>query len=225
MTSSPRGARRRRAVLVPVACAVGVVGLGVTAFTGGLRDAPQDPPPTVAPGDIIDQGQFRTQFIKAVDTNEKDDFGGTRRALELVVKVTNMGDETAGVGVVPKPGTQVSRVSGFAGSILRVTPPIPSTYGPDVSVVSYGIKSQQLQPGITTTVVISYRLEPSARAPEKVTVDLGGFVHEKISDRDQRMYWQIAPEGELPTDAGSEMKPITPAVQARVTLPVRQESG
>ncbi|MCT9934765.1 hypothetical protein N5079_31615 [Planotetraspora sp. A-T 1434] len=225
MTSPPRGSRRRRPVLVPVASALGAIGLGVTALFGGLKDAPEEPPPKVAQGQVIDQGQFRTQFIKAIDTTEKDDFGGSKRYLELVLKVTNQGDKTTTVGVVPEPGHKVQRVSGFAGSILRVTPEIKTKYGPDASVLSYGIKSQQLHPGITTTVVVKYELEPTATAPNAVTVDLGSFVYDKISDRDQTYYWQVAPEGDLPTDAGSEAEAIVPAVAAQVTLPVRQERG
>ncbi len=226
MTSSPRGARRRRPVLVPVALAVIAAGIGVTAAFGGLEEAPDEPPPKAQPGEVIDQGEFQTQFIKAVDTVERNEFGRTKRYLKLVLKVTNMGDTTASIGILPAPGTEKAmRVSGFAASLLRVSPEIKSENDPTVSVLSYGIESSQLHPGITTTVVVSYALAPTAVAPEKITVDVGGFVYEMISNRDQTHYWQIAPKGELPTDAGSEAEPIVPAVLTQVTLPIRKEEA
>ncbi|WP_204018683.1 hypothetical protein [Sphaerimonospora thailandensis] len=223
MTSPSHGTRRRRPVLVPVAAALAAAGIGVTAALGGLKEAPPEKPPHVTPGQVIDQGQFRTEFLEAVDTTEQGSFGVTRRYLEILVKVTNLGKETAFVGVLPKSGDMVSRTPGFAGSILRVTPAIKSKYDPLASVVSYGIKSQLLHPGITTTVVVKYELEPAQQPPSSITVDVGKFVYERISDRHQTYYWQIVPKGELPTDAASEGEFIIPAIAAQVSLPVRQE--
>ncbi|GAA0391171.1 hypothetical protein GCM10009530_48060 [Microbispora corallina] len=217
MTSSPHGARRRRPVLVPVASALAAAGIGVTALLGGLKDAPDKPPPKVGPGDVIDQGEFRTQFIKAIDTTEKGDFGDTKRYLELVLKVTNMGDATTHVGTLPKPGDKFSTITGFAGSLLRTRPEIKTKYGPEASVLSYGIKSQQLHPGITTTVVVKYELEPTATAPEEIGVDLGGYSYDPVGLRDQTHYWQLVGEED---DKGV----FTPTVAAQITLPVRRES-
>ncbi|MEZ0073027.1 hypothetical protein [Planotetraspora sp. GP83] len=217
MTSPPRGSRRRRPVLVPVASALGATGLGVTALFGGLKDAPEEPAPKVAQGQVIDQGQFRTQFIKAIDTTEKDDFGGSKRYLELVLKVTNKGDKTTYVGTVPAPGGKFSPIGGFAGSLLRTKPEIKTKYGAQASVISYGIKSQQLHPGITTTVVVKYELEPSATAPTEITVDVGRFSYESFGLRDQTHYWELVSDDKQDT--------FVPAVAAQVSLPVRQELG
>ncbi|GAA4192771.1 hypothetical protein GCM10023074_12970 [Microbispora amethystogenes] len=206
-------------MLVPVASALAVVGIGVTAAFGGLRDAPDKPPPTASPGDTIDQGQFRTQFIKAIDTTEKGSFGDAKRYLELVVKVTNMGDETASVGMVPQPGKGFSQTGTFAGSLLRTRPEMKSEYGPRASVLSYGIESQQLHPGITTTVVVKYELQPTATAPEEISLDLGSFEYRALGGRDQTRSWMLKGEG------GDKDGPFEPEVATRITLPVRKESS
>ncbi|MEU7693085.1 hypothetical protein OHB01_15290 [Microbispora hainanensis] len=218
MTSSPNGARRRRPVLVPVATALAVVGIGVTAALGGFEEAPEKPPPTVSPGDVIDQGQFHTQFIKAIDTTEKGDFDTERRYLELVLKVTNMGTETASVGVMPEPGKGFHQSTTFASSLLRTRPEIKTKYGPDVAVLSLGVESHQLQPGITTTVVVKYELEPTAIAPSEISLDVGSFAYETVGMRDQTHYWFLVGENE---DGEGDFEPD---VAARITLPVRKES-
>lgn len=219
VTSSPRGSRRRRPVLVPVTSALAASGLGVTALFGGLNEAPDEPPPKAAQGAVIDQGEFRTQFIKAIDTMEQGDFRGTKRYLELVLKVTNTGKESASVGTVPQAGDPVSSITGFAGSLLRTVPEIKTKYGPEATVLSYGIKSGQLHPGITTTVVVKYELEPTATAPATITVDVGSFTYREVGVRDQTHYWQLVQDDDVPEDT------FVPAVAARVSLPVRQERG
>ncbi|WP_182908827.1 hypothetical protein [Microbispora sp. H13382] len=219
MTSSPNGARRRRPVLVPVASALAVVGIGVTAAFGGFAEAPEKPPATVSPGDTIDQGQFHTQFIKAIDTTEKGDFGTTKRYLELVLKVANMGKETTSVGVMPEPGKGFSQSTTFASSLLRTRPEIKTKYGPQVSVLSLGVESHQLHPGITTTVVVKYDLEPTATVPPEISLDVGSFEYDKIGLRDQTHYWLL--KGERKDGEG----PFEPEVTARITLPVRKESA
>ncbi|MGI5485685.1 hypothetical protein [Microtetraspora malaysiensis] len=217
MTSSPRGARRRRPVLVPVALAVVALGVGATAALGGLEEAPEEPPPKVQAGEVIDQGEFHTQFLKAVDTVERSEFGKTKRYLNLVLKVTNMGDTTAGIGVLHDPGRRWSPDASFANSLVSMTPEIKQEYGPDIHVLSHGVKSQQLHPGITTTVVVQYELDPSAKAPESVTLAVGRFVYQTQGLRNQYRTWQL----ELEEDA----EPAVPVVAARITLPVRQEEA
>nr|WP_189183376.1 hypothetical protein [Microbispora rosea] len=217
MTSSPNGARRRRPVLVPVASALAVVGIGVIAAFGGFKEAPEKPPPEFSPGEIIDQGQFRTQFIKAIDTIEKGDFGSTKRYLELVLKVTNMGKKTASVGLMPEPGKHTLSGS-FASALLRTRPEIKSKYGPQVTVFSLGVESHQLHPGITTTVVVKYELEPTATAPQEISLDVGSFVYERLGLLNQTQDWQL--KGEFKDGDG----PFEPEVAAQITLPVRKES-
>ncbi|MGW5261580.1 hypothetical protein ACWEQG_11420 [Microbispora sp. NPDC004025] len=219
MTSSPNGARRRRPVLVPVASALAVVGIGVTAAFGGFAEAPEKPPATVSPGDVIDQGRFHTQFIKAIDTTEKGDFGTTKRYLELVLKVTNMGKETASVGVMPEPGKGFTQSTTFASSLLRTRPEIKTKYGPTVSVLSLGVESHQLHPGITTTVVVKYELEPTATAPPEISLDVGSFAYEGLGLLNQGHDWMLA--GAYKDDDG----PFEPEVATRITLPVRKESA
>ncbi len=197
---------------------ISVSGLGATAGFGGLSAAAQDPPPKIAPGAAVDQTLFRTEFIKAVDKTENGE-----RVVELVLKVRNMGEETKNVGVVPEPGPKVNRHGSFATSLLKVTPPLKSGNPPEVYVLAYGVRSHQLQPGITHTVVVRYDLERGTAPPPEITLDVGGFVLATVSRRDQRELWQVAPKKELPQGAGQEDDPIEPAVIAQVTLPVRPE--
>jgi hypothetical protein len=172
----------------------------------------------VSPGDTIDQGKFRTQFIKAIDTTEKGDFGTDKRYLELVLKVTNMGKETASVGVIPD-GGKFSPFGSFAGSLLRTRPEIKTKYGPQISVLSLGVESHQLQPGITTTVVVKYELEPTATAPPEISLDVGSFVYEQLGLLNQGHDWMLA--GAYKDDKG----PFEPEVATQITLPVRKESS
>ncbi|GAA0985237.1 hypothetical protein GCM10009555_060320 [Acrocarpospora macrocephala] len=195
-------------------------GLGATAGFGGFAEVPKERPPAVAQGVVVDQSLFRTQFLKAVDKTENG-----ARAVELILKVRNMGEETTNVGLVPEPGPKVRRHGGFANALLRVTPPIETDNAPQAYVLGYGVQSHQLHPGITHTVVVRYDLKPGAVPPAQITIDVGGFVLATISRRDQRELWQIAPKRELPQGAGQEDDPVEPAVIAQVTLPVRPEEG
>ncbi len=217
MTSPSHGIRRRRPVLVPVAAALAAAGVGVTAAFGGLNEAPPKKPVQVAPGQAIDQGQFRTELLEAIDTIEQGEFGTARRILEITIKVTNLGKATTSVGLLPEPGKAIPEIPySFAGSLLRVEPEIKSKYGADVSVLSYGIKSRQLHPGITTTVVVKYELEPTATVPPEIRVDVGRLVYAPHGTLDQTHYWRLVGE----EDKDGE---FTPTVAARVSLPVRQE--
>ncbi|MFC0864592.1 hypothetical protein ACFHYQ_20075 [Sphaerimonospora cavernae] len=217
MTSPSHGTRRRRPVLVPVAAALAAAGIGVTAALGGLKEAPPEKPPQLTPGQAIDQGQFRTEFLEAVDTTEQGSFGMTKRYLEIFIKVTNLGKETTRVGLLPKPGKISEMPLSFAGSLLSVNPEIKSKYGADVFVLSYGIESRQLHPGITTTVVVKYELEPTATAPAEIRVDVGRLFYGALGIRDRTHYWQLVGE-----DKDGE---FTPTVAAQVSLPVRQEQA
>ncbi|WP_203980340.1 hypothetical protein [Planotetraspora silvatica] len=218
MMSSPRGSRRRRPVLVPVASAVLAAGIGATALSGGFAQASDEPPPKVGPGKVIDQGQFRTQFIKAVDTTEKDDYGTYKRYLEIDLQVTNLGDDTVSVGTMRRPGDKITQMPfSFAGSILRVRPEPKTKYGPDITVFSYDIKSKLLMPDLMKNVVLKYELDPAATAPSTVTLDLGRFVYEQLGIRDQGYYWQLVGDDDGDT--------FVPTVAAQVTLPVKRERG
>ncbi|NAS25397.1 hypothetical protein GT755_27400 [Herbidospora sp. NEAU-GS84] len=210
----------RRPVLVPVVALLSVSGLGVTAGTGGLDTEPDSPPKQYQAGATIDQKLFKTQFVKAVDVAE-----GDRHAVELVLKVTNEGDTTESVGAMAT-GPKVSRHGRLGSTILKTTPPLgkPDSY-PEIGVWSHGVRSFQLHPGITHTVVIRYDLPEGATPPEKVTVDVGGFVEEPVSRRDPRELWQVEPDKDLPTGAGDEMALIEPKVIAQVTLPIRPEEA
>ncbi len=60
-------------------------------------------------------------------------------------------------------GPKVSRFGRLGSTIVKITPPLgkPDTF-PDIGVLSHEVRSYQLHPGITHTVVIRYDLPPGA---------------------------------------------------------------
>jgi hypothetical protein len=218
MTSSPHGTRRRRAVLVPVASAVAAAGIGATALFGGFAQAADEPPPKVSPGTVIDQGQFQTEFVKAAESTQQGTFGDLKHYLWITLRVTNLGDETTLIGSLPEPGDKIREIpSSFAGSILRVRPEIKTKYGPEMYGADFGVNTRLLQPGVRTTVLVKYELEPTAKAPESVTVDVGRLVFEPVGLLDQTHYWHIVGQDDGDT--------FVPTVAAEVTIPVQRERG
>ncbi|GIH29055.1 hypothetical protein Aph01nite_73650 [Acrocarpospora phusangensis] len=220
MTSSPRGGtRRKRPVLVPVAALLSVSGLGVTAGLGGFAEAKEPPPPAAAQGAVVDQGRYRTQFIKAIETQARQPSGPPKRAVDLVLKVKNTGDQTALVGTLPEPGKASATGTTFASSLLKITPEIKTEYGPKIFVLSYGIESGQLHPDITATVVVRYEIAPGTPVPASLTVDVGKFEFRELGERDRTEDWFLAPA------PGSEPDKFVPEVAARISLPVRKENA
>ncbi|WP_433250956.1 hypothetical protein ACQPYK_05075 [Streptosporangium sp. CA-135522] len=211
MTSSPDGETRgRRPVAVPVAALVMAAGLGITAAFGGLGEHPEEPPKQLGPGSNLDQGEFMTTFVESRTALQTDRYGGaTKHFLEVVLKVTNKGDETTVVGA-PTQGKTPG--FSFAKSLLKMTPEIKSESGPTVTVPDEGVPSRQLQPGMTSTVVLRYQLAPGQRPPKKVQFDVGTF---ELSEG-----FALAPDWNLVRDGDGTDAP--PKVVAQVTLPVKQ---
>ncbi|MER7211730.1 hypothetical protein [Streptosporangium sp. NPDC000239] len=211
--TSPSGGEstRRRPVAVPVAALVVATGLGVTAAFGGLAEAPKEPPKQLGPGATVDQGEFTTTFVESRTAFQPDEYGGEgKRFLEVVMKVTNKGEKTTTVGS-PWSGTQRGLL--FGAGLLKVTPELKTPYGPLTSVAAEGVPSQQLHPGVPSTVVIKYQLTDGQRAPQQVKLDVGtfefneGFSHE--------LGWVLV----------SEDPKGPPTVAAQVTLPVQRKEG
>jgi hypothetical protein len=214
MSPSPRGARRRRAVLVPVAAALAAAGVGVTAAFGGLKQAPGEPPPTYTAGATLDQGEFLTQFVKAADVSEKSDFGNVKRFLQMTFKVTNQGKETATVGFPPEPGKSGSGV-GWAGSLLSITPGAPDKKSPVATFIrDHGVQSSELQPGVPHTVIVRYELPATATAPPAVTLNVGAFEFTAETHAVAGHFWSLISDGD-----------DKPATAATVTLDVKREQG
>ncbi|GAA0394180.1 hypothetical protein Acor_66370 [Acrocarpospora corrugata] len=204
---------------MPIAALISVSGLGATAGLGGLAEAKEPPPPTAAQGAVVDQGRYRTQFIKAIETTTEQSFGPPKRSVDLVLKVRNTGEETSPVGLLPEPGKPPSPLTSFAGSLLKISPEIKTEYGPKAFVLSYGIESGQLHPGITATVVVRYEIEPDTVVPASLTVEVGKFVFEALGSGERTRYWQLVP------GPGSAAGKFVPEVAARVSLPVRKEDA
>ncbi|MEV8634441.1 hypothetical protein AB0395_22570 [Streptosporangium sp. NPDC051023] len=210
MTSPPGGEnRRRRPVAVPIAALVVATGLGVTAAFGGLAEAPKEPPKQLGPGASLNQGEFTTKFVESRTVFQADPFGGTgKRFLELVMEVTNTGEETAQVGF---PWYEKKEGLSFGAGLLKMTPEIKSPYGPLTSVSGDSVPGRQLHPGVTSTVVVRYELTGGQHPPKQVKLDVGTF--EFNEGFTQNFGWVLVkddPEG-------------PPTVAAQVTLPVRQK--
>ncbi|MFD0887608.1 hypothetical protein ACFQ08_23965 [Streptosporangium algeriense] len=186
-------------------------GLGVTAALGGLAEAPEEPPKQLGPGATFDQGEFATTFVESRTVLQPDEYGGeSKHFLEIVMKVTNKGEETTKVGS-PWYGTQKGLL--FGAGLLKVTPEIKTPYGPMSSVAAEGVPSQQLHPGVPSTVVVRYQLANGQRIPQQVKVDVGtfefneGFSHE--------LGWLLV----------SKEPSGPPTVAAQVTLPVQRKEN
>lgn len=232
-TSKPK-----RPVVVPALALVAATGLGITALMGGLDQAPEQGPEQLAVGKLLDQGQFDTKVVESKVTLVKAEnkFSKDKRFLDIVFNVTNKSDSTASAGLPP---TKQSKLGyGFAGTLRRIDPQIETQFGPSVFVQSKGAAtSNQLQPGIPSTVVVRYELEGAAKAPDKVTLDLGGMV-EAPSALTELTGWS------LDTDLKVEPNPLSwegltaplvgsgrpqmkhpPKVIATISLPVKQEDA
>jgi hypothetical protein len=198
--------RPKRPVAVPAIGLVLVAAAGVTALLGGLNEVP-DSPPQLAKGAVLDQGQFKTRFVDAVVSAEAD-----RRFLEVTFDVTNQGERTAAVGVPPQRPESAFSMATFAGSLLKVTPGFAPESGPSVFALSAGVESRQLHPGVATTVVLRYRLEPEAKVPDKLVFDVGGFEYAR-GFQDPNLNWRMVSTEEAENT-------FVPDVKARVTMPV-----
>ena len=132
MTSSRRGGtRRRRPVLIPVLAVLLAAGVGVIGLLGGFAEAPEEAPPALGEGAVLDQRMYHTRFDRATVTLVPQELGPPKRFLELRFTVTNRGAETSSVGSVPESPDQAAG-PGFAASLLRVTPEIPADEPPVV---------------------------------------------------------------------------------------------
>ncbi|GAA5085496.1 hypothetical protein [Thermocatellispora tengchongensis] len=203
-------------MLIPVIAVLLASGLGITALLGGLDQVPDPPPEQLGEGAILDQGQFRTQFVAAryVFTPAANEFAEDQRHLELEFKVTNLGDRTTYVGSPQQPGKETTSSVLFAGSILRTTPPIRTEAG-GVGAVLTGdeLRSTQLHPGVATPVVVRYELDEATEVPDRIVLDMGTFelmgrFPSKVED------WSLATKRVNGKDVAE--------VAARVTLPVQQ---
>lgn len=209
--------RRARPVAVPVAALLVATALGVTALLGGLDERPEPPPQRLKPGQLLDQGQFTTRFVesKVVVEHAKDEFGTDKRYLDVVLTVTNTGDETVNVGSLP---AGKSSGFGFGSTLLKMTPELPSEWGGELFVLSKGVKSAQLHPKVPATVVARYELQGSAQPPERVSYELGALekLHNGLTDTSQ---WFLETEDEALENVENVK------VVATITLPVESQGA
>ncbi|MFI0417490.1 hypothetical protein [Spongiactinospora sp. 9N601] len=218
MTSPPGGgSRKKRPVLVPVIAVLLATGMGATAVLGGLDQVPDPPPAALGPGDTLDQGQFATQFVesKFVAVPPPNRFTKEKRLIDLVFKVTNLGEKTVQVGSPPAPGRRPSFFTFFGGSVLRTEPEIESRSGGTAMVLTRGgTESRQLHPGVPATVVLRYELDQKARVPDKLVLHMGSF------EMQERFPSKVAEWTSLMEEA--DQKSYAPVVVAKVTLPVER---
>jgi hypothetical protein len=216
--TEPTGGRDRpkRPVAVPALALVALTATGITALLGGLDQSPEDPPRQLKPGQSLDQGQFETTFVESKVTVERaaNEFAEDKRFVDVVFHVTNKTDETISVGSMPNDkGNGYS----FGGSLLKMNPQI-KTQLPQMFVLSKGVQSTQLHPGVASTVVARFELDAAAKPPAQVTFELG--VYENVENPfTGESLWL------LPTEGGFLDTAEVEEVAATVTLPVKQEGA
>ncbi|MGP4101869.1 hypothetical protein [Nonomuraea sp. KM90] len=208
----------RRPVVVPAVALVAVTAIGITALLGGLEERPDPAPPQLKPGQVLDQGQFDTQVIESKITLQpaENEFAEDKRYLDVVFKVTNKTDETIHVGGLPR---DKSGGFSFGSTLLRMNPEIKSKWGGQLFVLSKGVESSQLHPGIAATVVARYELPGTTPPPKQVSYDIGKFelLRNGLTDTSA---WFLESE---PTDVLEDKE--GDKVVAKITLPVRTQGA
>ncbi|NRQ33151.1 hypothetical protein HII36_15055 [Nonomuraea sp. NN258] len=207
----------KRPVAVPAVALVSLTAIGVIALLGGLNEAPDPAPDALNQGTILDQGRYNTRFVesrvkveKAESTLDED-----KRFVELVFDVTNKGDETSGIGIPPDPAKPELAYLGdsFANSLIKITPAFPKDSGPFVFALSKGgSETRQLHPGVSSQVIVRYKLGATEQPPEKITFDVAAFEY-TAGFEDQRRQWKMV--------AKEVDGKFFPEIKARVTLPVK----
>ncbi|WP_327585875.1 hypothetical protein OHA25_01740 [Nonomuraea sp. NBC_00507] len=207
----------RRPVVVPALALVAFTAVGITALLGGLNERPDPPPKALNPGQTLDQGQFDTQVVesKVIVEKAENQFAEDKRYLDVVFKVTNKTDQTVSVGAVPH---DKSRGFFFGSTLLKMTPQIKTEFGPDLFVLSKGVTSRQLHPGIQSTVVARYELDAATQPPKQVSYDMGAMEHHEnpltgVSN------WFLVSEPELLTNK------LENKVVAKITLSVEPQGA
>ncbi|MFC4530216.1 hypothetical protein [Sphaerisporangium dianthi] len=243
MTSTPpRGARRRRPVLIPVVVVLAAATVGVSAALGGLEQAPKRPPEQLGKGAEVDQGQMRTVFEDAVvRSGAKYEMGApSKRYLQIVLKVTNQSDRTIEAQTMD---TALPTVRADATTIKPSSEPGDS--GPYIRSISKDHPYSQLQPGVPTTVILSFEMKPGDPVPKKVRIDAATYEWHRDFFT-QKHYWQRVLEDPPATPAPKKTPTPTPSstgtepprlglaqpqtqqlavVSAQVDLPVRVETS
>ncbi|MFI7617230.1 hypothetical protein ACIBP6_39010 [Nonomuraea terrae] len=206
--------KRRRPVAVPAVALVAFTAFGVTALLGGLNEAPEEPEP-LGQGAVLDQGLYSTRLVESRATVERaaTRFDEDKHFVELVFDVTNKGDETRSVGIPAQQPEQAYLSDNFASSLLRINPAFGKEAGPFTFVRAKGGDTQQLHPGVTSQVIVRYRLQEGRRPPEKISFEMASFEFAPDFNNELPRWKMIA------TEAGDS---YLPEVKARVTLPVKK---
>ncbi|MEQ4714809.1 hypothetical protein [Nonomuraea sp. B19D2] len=215
--TEPSGAssdKPRRPVVVPAVALVAFTAVGITALLGGLSEAPDEPEP-LGQGAVLDQGLYSTKFVESRVTVEraKTQFEEDKRFVELVFDVTNQGDKTFSVGLPAQKLEQAFSLDSFAASLLNITPAFDKDAGPFAFAQAKGNESRQLQPGVTSQVIVRYRLKDDEQPPDRITMDVASFEEEPQFGSNDLAWRMVAKE------VGDKW---LPEIKARVTLTVKK---
>ncbi|TDE18903.1 hypothetical protein E1295_48045 [Nonomuraea mesophila] len=209
--------RPRRPVVVPAIALTAFTAVGITALLGGLREAPEEPE-ALGQGAVIDQGQFTTKVVESRVTVERAQsrFQEDKRFVDVIFDVRNNGDETASVGSPPQKLETAFTLASFAGSLIKIDPAFPEDAGPNTFAQGKGGTTRQLHPGVTSQVVLRYRLKDTDPPPKQITLDVASFEWEPDFNNVTPRWKMVA------TEAGDKW---LPEIKARVTLPVKEGDG
>ncbi|MEV4016716.1 hypothetical protein AB0J35_40080 [Nonomuraea angiospora] len=202
--------------MVPAVALVAFTAIGITALLGGLSEAAEEPD-ALGPGAVLDQGLYATKFVESRVTVEKAEsqWDEDKRFVELVFEVTNKGDKTYQVGLPAAKPEQAYLSDSFAASLVKITPAFPKESGPFTFAQAKGGETRQLHPGVTSKVILRYRLKDNEQPPEKITMDVASFEYEPGFNSNTPR-WQMVTKENLKT-----MK-FDPEIKARVSLAVKK---
>lgn len=151
----------------------------VAAFTGGFEAAAEKGPPRLGAGEQLDMGRYTVRVEKAVvRTKPGVEFqAGRVPYLDVAFTVTNTSDSTAkvdyDVGDDPFTGTSLSdgKLASNRDTSIRVEG------HPLAGAQAYTgrTKTDLLQPGLPTIVVLSFQLPGGRPPPQPVKLTFSGF--------------------------------------------------
>lgn len=156
------------------AAALGVVAALVVLvagfWPGGGKQSAQASPTHVehvGPGHAVDQGEFRTEVLRARvrRTAGVSGVGGPPRlALNLYLRVTDIGDRPVDV-------------TAYTRSLIVLPKFTESTLLAGQAAETGGTQTHQLQPAVPTQLRISYPVTTASSAPRELHVRMCGYEH------------------------------------------------
>jgi hypothetical protein len=181
----------------------------LTAALGGFRPARAPEPPQVTPGQVIDQGLYRTRVVRAYVGRRRDLISDpTKRWLTVEFRVVNESDDTLDPSeFAADPFRQLVTVTFPTGRVDPLK---------HIDRVDRGAwKSEEVPPRTPVRLIVAW-YDWAGTDPGRVTVSLPAFEHRAPVFFDMPVTWQT----KLIANKTDDTRDDRPVIAARVTVPV-----